>query len=101
VSEAQRRDMGCGWLATSWVGEPAPWSWKHPSGAGPRCVTCPGFTTELPEVIEVASLFVHYESNQVIDALGGERPAPATFDGFAILKRACGALMGAKAKEPR
>jgi hypothetical protein len=102
VSEAMRRDMGCGWLATSWEGDPAPSRWVHSSGASPRCVTCPGFTTALPEVLEVLDLFSHWETGQIEFALGGETASSMLPRALALAKRACGALMASKTKrEPR
>ncbi len=48
-----RRDMGCGWLPPS---ESPGAVWAGPDG-NLELTTCPGYTTTLPDVIDVARMY--------------------------------------------
>lgn len=53
----------------------------------PTLETCPGYTTALPEVQEVAATYPHWKARYLTEYLE-EVPSPAILDGISILDRA-------------
>lgn len=57
-----RQALGCGWEPR--IAKPRPWSPAGLDGNSewqPDLTTCPGYTTALPEVIEIARARVHWK----------------------------------------
>lgn len=48
--------------------------------------TCAGYTTTLPDVLDVAMSFAHWETGQLALMCDGEQPPRALLDGIAVLK---------------
>lgn len=65
-----RQSMGCGYEPAHPGIEPRPWSHAGFSGEQPKA--CPGFTTKLPEVIEIARVRMHAKNGMARDFLGGD-----------------------------
>lgn len=85
VDEPLRREMGCGWL-TRGDDEPV-MPWRHSDDRGGHTfTTCPGYTTEIPEVADIAHAYAHWEKGQLRDALPeGQGASRALIDGLEIL----------------
>lgn len=89
-SEPERRrvQMGCGWLPRE--DRPAD---EHPRAAWPfgperseTCDTCPGYTTQLPDVIDIARrVFPHWQKGQAAIRFAGNDLPPAVVDGIEVL----------------
>jgi hypothetical protein len=73
-----RREMGCGYLAGS-----TPPMWGGPNGKL-ELETCPGYTTELPDVVDVARLYSWAEKG----GLQRHRLTRPIIDGIDILRSA-------------
>lgn len=59
TTQDNRRMQGCGWEPSLPAGV-TPQPWTHPGYSGPPLTKCPGYTTRLPVVVEVARLRVHW-----------------------------------------
>jgi hypothetical protein len=80
ADENQRSYMRCGFIAEQY----------HKSNCAPppmtgypnNDTTCPGYTTALPDVADVALSFPHWEKGQLGLANGGVEPCQAFADGL-------------------
>lgn len=91
----RRRYMGCGYeprmpvMLNFWAPQPLLDDW-HRQDPATRDVdvvmTCPGYTTQLPEVVEVAVWHPQYQKHYLAEALG-ETPTPETLYAHATLER--------------
>ena len=72
TTKAQRLSMGCGYEPRSDRASP----WQPPDGKvgyeGPTIEHCAGYTTSLPEVIEVARARFHWDKGALAHVLAGE-----------------------------
>lgn len=88
TTRAQRQSMGCGYEPRS----SAPQPWQPPDGkfgyAGPTVEHCAGYTTTLPEVIEVARARFHWEKGALGLALGRAPLSEALELGIELLESA-------------
>jgi len=65
----QRQHLGCGYLPRL-KGRLS--VWQPPSGyKGPDLTACAGYTANLPEVIEIAKIRLHWKHGNVTAACGG------------------------------
>lgn len=85
TDKALRREMGCGWLPRA---ENPAAVWSGQTGALENR-TCPGYTTELPDVIDVARVYWWADKGSIRDRLGGE-PPEAIINGVDVLRCAIG-----------
>jgi hypothetical protein len=91
-----RQLMGCGFLPPPperlrpYVDAPAPLGFRPSRGPkGERLDNvCPGYTSQLPEVIEVARARLHWDKGHLVEFLGGPPTEPMLL-GIEIL---CGAV---------
>lgn len=79
TTEPMRSLLGCGWLPASDDARP----WVHP-GDTREYTTCAGYTTDLPEVIDIARLYRHW-SKGAVDVRSLPRPIE---DGIELLDAA-------------
>jgi hypothetical protein len=75
-----RQALGCGWESRSELVNIAPWRHRGDSGA---YTTCPGYTTKLPEVGEIAAARLHARLN-----LFRDNPSELLLQGITILEAA-------------
>jgi hypothetical protein len=68
--QTTRQSWGCGYEVANPAVPVVPWD--HVGRTGPRPSTCAGYTTNLPEVIEVARLFRHWSKGSIDSALRGD-----------------------------
>ena len=66
--------------------------WDHEGRDGKRPSTCAGYTTNLPEVIEVAQLFRHWSKGSLPSALRGDELHEQTQQGLEILEGSVSAV---------
>lgn len=59
--------MGCGWETP--VDRARAWQHAGDTSAAPK--VCPGYTTKLPEVVEIARARMHAKNGMARDFLGG------------------------------
>ena len=89
-SEATRAAMGCGWMALEYDqdddGKPLhPRDvWKPPQDTNEPPMICAGYTTMLPEVIDISTSYVHYE-RQALPMLFPDGVCRALLDGYGAL----------------
>lgn len=103
-NELTRQVLGCGWLPAPperlrpFVRAPEPLQYKPARDEnGERlCNVCPGYTTGLPAVIEIASARFHWEKGHLREAVDGT-PTQAMMHGIQILSGAIGEVMHALA----
>jgi hypothetical protein len=80
-----RQQLACGFEPRIEGAEPwHPLYWlRH----GLELTTCAGYTTQLPEVVEVVEAYPHWEAGTLTDYLDGER-APAGFLRALVMRKA-------------
>lgn len=61
--------------------------WQHPGYTGEAPTTCAGYTTKLPEVVEINKARLHWKHGQLRDFCGG-RPNDLVMRGIEILEGA-------------
>jgi hypothetical protein len=88
-----RRYMGCGWEqpidgARPWSPENLNADWKAPTGKVHLPVICVGYTSKLPEVIEIARARVHAKEFGGLSNFCDERPTEHLRIGIEILEGA-------------
>jgi hypothetical protein len=76
TNQQQRQSLGCGYEPKHPTLPVMMWS---PPGSkcgysGPRATVCPGYSTNLPEIIETAIIRRHWEKGSIVAACGGENP---------------------------
>jgi hypothetical protein len=59
TEQAERQAMGCGWEPRDQNARP----WTHQGYTDADPTTCPGYTTKLPEVIEINYARMHAKNN--------------------------------------
>jgi hypothetical protein len=76
LSADNRAQLGC--VFEPVLVQATPWSplalnpaWKGIDGKGEPPTVCPGYTTTLPDVVEVARGRVHWQKNSLRDFCGG------------------------------
>jgi hypothetical protein len=102
--EQTRQLLGCGWLPAPveklrpFVRAPEPLQYKPARDEnGERlCNVCPGYTTSLPAVIEIARARFHWDKGHLREAVDG-RPTDAMMLGIEILSGAIGEVTHALA----
>jgi hypothetical protein len=77
-----RRMMGCGYEPK--LAGAVPWS--PPGWTGARPSVCPGYSTSLPQVAEIAIARVHWSKGSLRDAVG--KPTQELLDGVVELEAA-------------
>lgn len=101
-SEALRLAMGCGWLHLEYDEDddgtalPPPSVWKHPQDTDHPMI-CPGYTTSLPEVIDIASAYPAHEKGNLA-AYFPDGVSRALMDGFSELDRSISMFIAKPAK---
>ncbi len=91
----QARQMhGCPWAPIA-PERLAPYvqPWNGLGYAGDKPTACPGYTTNLPEVVEVARARLHWSKGQITAFCGGEQPTDALMIGVEILEGAIGEVI--------
>jgi hypothetical protein len=83
-----RRAMGCGWLPPS--ATPAGFVWSGPGGHL-DLATCPGYTTRLPDVLDVAGAYWWADRGALAERVG-RRPPAALVRGIDALRCEISAL---------
>lgn len=102
ADDAQRRLMGCGWLPAADHGpDGPPDAWRFGPDRSEVAEVCPGYSCTLPDVVDVATCYSHWEKGQLEVRLGGVDAAPALVDGIEILHAAVGAAARARVKRGR
>jgi hypothetical protein len=81
-----RATMRCGFIPADRLSLGAPWTPEPYEDLS----VCAGYSTTLPEVVDIASNFHHWETGQLAMACDGEQPCRALFTGIAVLKGAVG-----------
>lgn len=88
----RRQQLGCGYAPP-----PSPHlasivrPWAGLGYRGPRPTTCPGYTTNLPEVVEIARAHRHWSKGS-LEAFCGGPPPEAVITGVEIFDAAMGEL---------
>ncbi len=96
TDENLRAHMHCGWIVESrHVGDYAP---QPHAGYPHNDTTCPGYTTALPDVIGIATAYMHWDKGDVRLATAGAEPSQALADGLITLAQAVNALNCHRAK---
>lgn len=62
---------------------------------------CPGYTSNLPQVIEAASCYQWWDKGQLTARLGGEQPTTVMVDAIDILHSAVGAVQSKELRDAR
>jgi hypothetical protein len=73
VNVETRQAMGCGWERP--VADARPWipeSWAERNGPGWSLTVCPGYTTELPCVLEIVAAHAQWKHGTLTEYLDGE-----------------------------
>ena len=78
-----RQTMRCGLMPVA-EGVGLAWGGHH----GLELDVCAGYTTALPDVIDVAATFAHWENGALDLACAGEQPPQSLIDGLSIFKAA-------------
>ena len=92
LSSEKRQELGCGF-------EPLPTEILRPfcqpasprGYSGPAPTVCPGYSTSLPEVLEIARGHTHWKVGSLRDYTG-DRPSAAMMRGLEIFAGAVGEL---------
>jgi hypothetical protein len=96
--------MACGFMARS-EGQVSAWQPKDDFVDGnddPVLLEiCPGYTTELPDVVDVARAYLHWDKGQLGIATGDVDLPAALLDGIELLSSAYSAHQAAKIEEQR
>lgn len=77
-----RQQMGCGWLAP--VENPGQ-VWHHNGDLGTEATVCAGYTTQLPEVMDIVRHRLHWEKGALPIRLAGAEPPSTLLDGIEAL----------------
>lgn len=87
-----RAAMGCGYEKPR--DGARPWSPKNFNGKwiGTE-LACPGYTTNLPEVIETARGRIHWNKSSLRDFCGGEQPTDETLACIELLESSCNEMI--------
>lgn len=99
-SKQTRQLMGCGYEPS-----PAPdvlplvFPWQGLGYTGPKVVVCPGYTTTLPEVIEIARSHLHWSKGSLTEFCRG-LVADSTIFGIEILEGASNEMQHWSIKHP-
>jgi hypothetical protein len=87
--QEKRQQLGCGWEPRAELVQIRPWSpksldtnWKG------KIETCPGYTTALPEVIEIARARLHAKEFHSLREFCGGAPSETVINGMEILEGA-------------
>lgn len=80
-----RQALGCGYEPPAPRGVPV-MPWDHDDRRGPPLTVCVGYTTNLPEVIEVSHARLHWSKSQLDAYLGDERPTEQLLGAIVILE---------------
>lgn len=84
-SQLVRQSMGCGWELKHPTMPACPWT--HAGYTDDAPTTCAGYTTKLPEVIEINRARLHWNKGSARDFCGGE-PTENVNRGIEILEGA-------------
>lgn len=93
-----RRDLGCGFElhnddARTWLPPAAGSRLGFGSELGPdgdyNLATCPGYTTKLPEIVDVVRARVHWEKNALDAHCRGAKPTQHLLTAIEVLDGAC------------
>ena len=79
-----RRSFGCGYLPPTERAEVPLWGGVHDL----ELTVCAGYSTSLPEVIDIAATFMHWENGALSTACGGDVPPQTLVDGLTLYKAA-------------
>lgn len=79
-----RRALRCGWEPR--LPNDGGRAWWPGEASGPKPETCPGYTTDLPEVIIVARAYLHWDKGQL--QLRDPDPPPEIMDGIEVISSA-------------
>lgn len=92
-----RQYLGCGYLPPL-DGKVHLTVWQPPAGErgykGPALTTCAGYTANLPDVVEVAKIRLHWKHGNVVAACGGEQPRDEVLDCILVLDGEYNAIEG-------
>jgi hypothetical protein len=98
VEEPLRRAMGCGWITVP--DEERTSVWRHPSDEDDAPTTCAGYTTQLPDVVEIASAYQHWKNGALREACGREL-SYSLVDGLVLLDSALSTWQAWRAENPQ
>lgn len=87
---ATRRAIRCGWESVSDSGR----AWHPFKLGGPPLTVCAGYTSQMPDVVDVARAFLHWEKGQL--QLRNPDPPPQLLDGIEILSMEINAQQAAE-----
>jgi hypothetical protein len=80
-----RQAMGCGWEPRSELVQIRPW--QHQGYTEQSPTTCIGYTSKLPEVVEINRARMHWKQGELREFCGG-KPNPNLMRGIEILEGA-------------
>lgn len=81
VSVSARQAVGCGWERPT--ADARPWAPSTWADRGWETTACPGYTTALPCVLEVAGCHAQWKAGTLTDFLGGEPAHAVALDALA------------------
>jgi hypothetical protein len=87
TTSIERQHMGCGFEPMLEVSRPF-----APRGVPCKVTVCPGYSTRLPEVIEVSRAYLHWDKGTMRERFAGAEPTPALLDGLELLQGSVRAL---------
>lgn len=76
-----RAALGCAYLPRAKRAFP----WRHQGDEGPPFTVCAGYTTKLPEVVEAAGAFQHWEKGTIEHRFRGYEITETLMDALEIL----------------
>jgi len=79
-----RGALGCGYLPPAERADRPLWGGIHDL----ELTVCAGYSTALPEVIDIAATFMHWENGALSTACGGDMPPQTLVDGLVLYKAA-------------
>lgn len=89
--------IGCGLLPPTTLVRPP--KWRHRFDDGADATVCPGFSTSLPDVVEVARLYLHWDKGNLSAMLPRKRINEALRRGIETLHVALMTLTNAKNRD--
>lgn len=83
-----RQTLGCAYESSVTPSFP----WRHAGDDGPKLSVCPGYSTKLPEVIEAAAAYQHWEKGTLDHRFRGYELTERLMDALEILGANVGAV---------
>ena len=95
----QRQDLGCGFERALPPGDARPWTPRAWVDRGEATTVCPGYTSRLPVVIEIADAYPQWEHGTLTEYLGGVAPSRIALDYLTTFHYALEGFQAAKMRE--